>query len=62
MVYENVLNNNIYVKYYKKIYKVQMLTDRVTIAEKIKIARIENQKILEQLLIEKEERKNKGKK
>lgn len=62
MVYENVLNNNIYVKYYKKFYKVQMLTDRVTIAEKIKIARIENQKILEQLLIEKEERENKGKK
>lgn len=55
-VYENVLNHKIYVKYYNKFYNTQMIENRITLSEKIKITKVENQKILEQVLKERDER------
>lgn len=56
MVYENILNHRIYVKYYDKFYNTQVLQDRVSKSEKIRITKVENQKILEQVLKERDER------
>lgn len=56
MVYENILSHNIYVKYYDKFYNTQVLQDKVSRSEKIRITKIENQKILEQVLKERDER------
>lgn len=56
LVYENILNHNIYVKYYDKFYNTQALQDRLSRSEKIRITKIENQKILEQVLQERDER------
>lgn len=56
MVYDNILNHSIYVKYYDKFYNVQVLYDRISKSEKIRITKIENQKILEQVLKERDER------
>lgn len=50
MVYENILNKHIYVKYYNKFYNVEIVTDRISRSEKIRITKVENQKILEQVL------------
>ena len=55
-VFENILNHNIYVKYYNKYYNTQMIEDRITRSEKIKTTKVENQKILEQVLKERDER------
>ena len=56
IVYENILNHNIYVKYYDKFYNTKVLQDKVSRSEKIRITKIENQKILEQVLKERDER------
>lgn len=56
MVYENILNHNIYVKYYNKFYTIQVLQNKVSRSEKIRITKIENQKILEQVLKERDDR------
>ena len=56
MVYENILNQKIYIKYYDKFYNTQVLQDRVSRSEKIRITKVENQKILEQVLKERDER------
>ena len=56
MVHENVLTKKIYVKYYNKFYNTEVLEDRISQSEKIKIKKIENQKILEQVLKERDER------
>lgn len=56
MVYENILNHKIYVKHYDKFYNTQVLQDRVSKSEKIRITKVENQKILEQVLKERDER------
>ena len=56
MVYENILNHHIYVKYYNKFYATKVLEDRMSLSEKIKITKVENQKILEQVLNERDER------
>ena len=55
-VFENILNHNIYVKYYNKFYNTIILKDKLSISEKIKIKKVENQKILEQVLKERDER------
>lgn len=55
-VFENVLSHKIYVKYYNKFYNTQLIEDRTSRSEKIKITKIENQKILEQVLRERDER------
>lgn len=34
MVYENILNQKIYIKYYDKFYNTQVLQDRVSRSEK----------------------------
>lgn len=60
MVYENVLNHNVYVKYHNKFYITEVLQDRVSRSEKIKITKIQNQKILEQVLKERDERLKQG--
>ena len=52
IVYENILNKKIFVKYYNKFYNTKMIPDKVTTSEKARISRIENQKELEQVLIE----------
>ena len=49
-VYENILNKHIYVKYYNKFYNTEIVTDRISRSEKIRITKVENQKILEQVL------------
>lgn len=46
MVYENILNQKIYIKYYDKFYNTQVLQDRVSRSEKIRITKVENQKYL----------------
>jgi len=56
MVYENILNHNIYVRFYDKFYSTQILQDRLSRSEKIRITKVENQKILEQVLKERDER------
>lgn len=56
IVYENILNHNIYVKYYDLFYSIQILHDMISRSEKIRITKIENQKILEQVLKERDER------
>ena len=56
MVYENILNHHIYVKYYNKFYATKVLEDRMSLSEKRKITKVENQKILEQVLNERDER------
>ena len=55
-VYENILSHKIYVKYYNKFYNTKIIEDRITRSEKIKITKVENQKILEQVLKERDER------
>ena len=55
-VFENVLSHKVYVKYYNKFYNTQLIEDRIPRSEKIKITKIENQKILEQVLKERDER------
>ena len=56
MIYENVLNHKIFAKYYNKFYDTQIVEDRISRSEKIKITKIENQKVLEQVLKERDER------
>lgn len=56
MVHESVLNKNIYVKYYNKFYNTQLIEDKISRSEQIKITKIENQKKLEQVLKERDER------
>lgn len=56
LVYENILSHNIYVKYYDKFYNTQVFQDRLSRSEKIRITKIENQKILEQVLKERDEK------
>ena len=56
IVYENVLNKNKYVKHYNKFYIIQLIQDRIGRSDKIKITKIENQKNLEQVLKERDER------
>lgn len=56
MVYENIFNKKIYIKYYEKFYNTVIIENRVTISEKIKLTKIENQKQLEQVLIERDEK------
>ena len=56
IVLENVLTKRIYVKYYNKFYNTEILEDRISKSEKIKIKKAENQKILEQVLKERVER------
>lgn len=56
MVYDNILNHSIYVKYYDKFYNVQVLYNKISKSEKIRITKVENQKILEQVLKERDER------
>ncbi len=56
LVYENILSHNIYVKYYDKFYNTQVLQDRISRSEKIRITKIENQKTLEQVLKERDEK------
>lgn len=56
LVYENVLNKNIYVKYYNKFYNTELVYNKIGRSEKIKITKVENQKILEQVLRERDER------
>lgn len=51
IVYENVLNNNIYVKYRNKFYNTRIIPNKITSSEKARITRIENQKQLEQALL-----------
>ena len=55
-VFENVLSHKIYIKHYNKFYNTQIIEDRISISEKRKITKIENQKILEQVLKERDER------
>ena len=55
-VYENILNKNLYIKHYNKFYNIQLIQDRVGRSEKTKITKIENQKKLEQVLKERDER------
>ncbi len=45
-----------YVKYYDQFYNTQVLQDRLSRSEKIRITKIENQKILEQVLKERDEK------
>ena len=49
-VYENVLTNKVYVKYYNRFYDTQIIKDKITISERARITRIENQKELTQFL------------
>lgn len=56
LVYENILSHNIYIKYYDIFYNTQILQDRLSRSEKIRITKVENQKILEQVLKERDER------
>ena len=56
MVHENVLTNKIYVKHYNKFYNTKVLEDKISKSEKIRITKIQNQKILEQVLKERDER------
>ena len=56
IVYENILNHKIYIKYYDKFYNTQIIKDRITLSERYKIKKIENQKILEQVLKERDEK------
>ena len=56
MVYENVLNHHIYVKFYNKFYNTKFIENKTGLSEKIKIRKVENQKILEQVLNERNER------
>ena len=56
MIYQNVLNKKIYAKHYNKFYNTRLIENRVGLSEKIKITKIENQKILEQVLRERDER------
>lgn len=55
-IYENVLNHKIFVKYHNQFYNTQMLENRLSRSEKIRITKVENQKILEQVLKERDER------
>ena len=56
MVHENILNHKIYVKYYNKFYSTKLVENQVSRSEKLKITKIENQKILEQVLKERDEK------
>lgn len=56
MVYENILNKKIFVKHYNKFYNTELIPNKITASEKARISRIENQKALEQVLIERDER------
>ena len=56
MVYKNILNQRIYVKYYNKFYETKIIEDRIGRSEKIRITKVKNQKILEQVLKERDER------
>ena len=53
-VYENILNKKVFVKYYNKFYDTEKLENKVTPSEKARIKRIENQKELEQVLIDRQ--------
>lgn len=55
-VYENVLNHHIYVNYYNKFYNTKLVEDKIGRSEKIRTTKVENQKILEQVLKERDER------
>jgi hypothetical protein len=55
-IYENVLNHKIFAKYYDKFYNTKLIQDKISRSEKIKITKIENQKILEQVLRERDEK------
>lgn len=61
IVFKNVLNHNVYVKYYNRFYNVEKVPDKISLSEKRKITKIENQKILEQVLRERDERIKAGK-
>ena len=56
MIYQNITNQNIYVKYYSKFYNTKLINDRISRSEKIKITKIENQKILQQVLNERDKK------
>lgn len=56
IVYENVLNHKIFVKYQNKFFNTLIIPNKIGIKEKIRITKIENQKILEQVLKERNER------
>ena len=56
MVHENILNHKIYVKYYNKFYSTKLVENQVSRSEKLKITKIENQKKLEQVLKERDEK------
>ena len=50
------LNQNIYVKYLSKFYITKILENKISLSEKVRITKVDNQKILEQVLKEKNER------
>ena len=56
MVHHNILTKRIYVKYYNKFYNTQIVEGMLTKSEKAKITKIENQKKLDQVLRERDER------
>lgn len=56
MVYENILNHKIYVKYYNKFYNTKLVEAQISRSEKMKTTKIENQKKLEQVLKERDEK------
>lgn len=56
MVYENILNKKIFIKYYNKFYNTEKLENKITPSEKARIRRIGNQKDLEQVLIDRDKK------
>ena len=56
LVFESILSESkhIYVKYYNHFYNTKIVHERISRSEKIKITKIENQKILDQLLKERD--------
>lgn len=61
MVFENILTKKIFVKYYNKFYHTEIVPDKITSSQKAKITRVENQKFLEQVLIEKNKKQGRTK-
>ena len=61
MVFENILTKKIFVKYYNKFYHTELVPDKITSSQKAKITKIQNQKFLEQVLIEKDKKQGRTK-